>query len=540
LQNNINTKLNILPKVDDPTDPGFGWEYHIPYNFEATPDAEKLNVTLKTLTLDNKVTKMDFNKSLPAVTTTTAGLMTAADKVALDGKAKDDEVVKLTGNQIIDGSKEFKQSIHFENGLASTVYGFDGVTHGEAMTGATTYKFPTLLGVENVDVAYTGYVDSALASKQDTINDLETIREGAALGATAIQSHQDISGKLNVLPKVDDPTDPGFGWEYHIPYRFDVSLDAEKANIDLHTLTLDNKVTKMVFNKQIPGASQTTAGLMTAADKVALESKQDSLTAGKNITITDNVIKANSEFITLSGTSGTLTDEQLAIISDNTDAYISLNSEVFRFSSVVSGRAIIATYSNSSGTNGDVILVNVVGKTWEYKTNQLQPKLTAGDNITIDANNVISASSGSSYSAGNGINITDNTISTKLGRGLKHTDDGEITIKPADTTISVGEFGVRVPYVSTSLDNTSSGLAVKLADNSIEAYNSGTGTKGIRVNTNVIQPKISDIEIIRTNASNGATALSNMNGIKLLALTKAEYEALTTKEANTLYIIKKA
>jgi len=78
-------KLNVLPKVDDPTDPGFGWEYHIPYNFEATPDAEKINVTLKTLTLDNKVTKMNFDKTLPAATTTTAGLMTAADKDKLDG-----------------------------------------------------------------------------------------------------------------------------------------------------------------------------------------------------------------------------------------------------------------------------------------------------------------------------------------------------------------------------------------------------------------------------------------------------------------------
>lgn len=33
-----------------------------------------------------------------------------------------------------------------------------------------------------------------LATKQDTISDLETIREGAALGKTALQEHQDISG----------------------------------------------------------------------------------------------------------------------------------------------------------------------------------------------------------------------------------------------------------------------------------------------------------------------------------------------------------
>lgn len=36
-------------------------------------------------------------------------------------------------------------------------------------------------------------VTAALATKQDTIDDLKTIRSGAALGATALQEHQDIS-----------------------------------------------------------------------------------------------------------------------------------------------------------------------------------------------------------------------------------------------------------------------------------------------------------------------------------------------------------
>lgn len=36
-------------------------------------------------------------------------------------------------------------------------------------------------------------VTTALATKQDVISDLETIRSGAALGATALQEHQDIS-----------------------------------------------------------------------------------------------------------------------------------------------------------------------------------------------------------------------------------------------------------------------------------------------------------------------------------------------------------
>ena len=53
---------------------------------------------------------------------------------------------------------------------------------------------------------------SKIDSKQDTISDLETIREGAALGKTALQKHQDISGlatkeevagKQNIIADLD-------------------------------------------------------------------------------------------------------------------------------------------------------------------------------------------------------------------------------------------------------------------------------------------------------------------------------------------------
>lgn len=42
-------------------------------------------------------------------------------------------------------------------------------------------------------------IDDLNSEKQDVINDLETIRSGAALGATALQEHQDISGKQDTL-----------------------------------------------------------------------------------------------------------------------------------------------------------------------------------------------------------------------------------------------------------------------------------------------------------------------------------------------------
>ena len=42
-------------------------------------------------------------------------------------------------------------------------------------------------------------LNTTLKNKQDKIEDLDTIREGASKGATALQEHQDISGKLDKI-----------------------------------------------------------------------------------------------------------------------------------------------------------------------------------------------------------------------------------------------------------------------------------------------------------------------------------------------------
>ena len=60
--------------------------------------------------------------------------------------------------------------------------------------------------VADGDVHVTTAQKTAWSGKQDAIADLETIRAGAALGATSIQSHQDISGKENSSNKVTATT----------------------------------------------------------------------------------------------------------------------------------------------------------------------------------------------------------------------------------------------------------------------------------------------------------------------------------------------
>jgi len=51
------------------------------------------------------------------------------------------------------------------------------------------------------------------------------------------------------------------------------------------------------------------------------------------------------------------------------------------------------------------------------------------------------------------------------------------------------------------------------------------------------QDVISDLSTIRTNATNGNTALTRMAGLTLWSGTQAQYDAIVTKDSNTLYFI---
>lgn len=51
------------------------------------------------------------------------------------------------------------------------------------------------------------------------------------------------------------------------------------------------------------------------------------------------------------------------------------------------------------------------------------------------------------------------------------------------------------------------------------------------------QDTISDLSAIRSNATNGNIALTNLGGLKLVSLTQAQYDALATKDSSTVYFI---
>ena len=107
-------------------------------------------------------------------------------------------------------------------------------------------------------------------SKQDTISDLDDIREGAELGKTALQEHQDIS-KLATKEEVATKQDK-------ISDLDTIRSGAAKGATALQSYTETDPIY--------------TADKPSIALKSELDGKQDKLTAGDNITIVDNVISA--------------------------------------------------------------------------------------------------------------------------------------------------------------------------------------------------------------------------------------------------------
>lgn len=110
----------------------------------------------------------------------------------------------------------------------------------------------TVKGIQN-NKADKSTVESSLADKQDKIADLETIRSGAAKGATALQSYTET-----------DPTVPA-----HVKAITEANITS--------------------WNAKQPAGDYVTSESVTTS----LATKQDKLTAGTNITIKDNVISAS-------------------------------------------------------------------------------------------------------------------------------------------------------------------------------------------------------------------------------------------------------
>ena len=226
-----------------------------------------------------------------------------ADKPSLlreiDGKVSKVEGKGLSSNDFTDAEK--LKLAGLEN--------YDD-TQVRALIAGKADKATTLAGYGIADAYTKNEVDAAIEGKQDTIPDLDSIREGAALGKTALQEHQDISGlatkeelngkqdklvpgnNITIVGNVISSTGGGGGGGGSV----DLSAYAKKEEVDAALAgkqdtipDLDSIREGAALGKTALQEHQDISGLAT---KEELNGKQDKLVPGNNITIVGNVISS--------------------------------------------------------------------------------------------------------------------------------------------------------------------------------------------------------------------------------------------------------
>ena len=279
-------------------------------------------------------------------------------------------------------------------------------------------------------------------------------------------------------------------------------------------------------------------------EKNTWNGKQNSLTAGTGIDITNDVISVTG------GTGGGISSAQCqTMIEDYCDPKeeviaTALNDLNDRVEDLESGGSsvTIATAITSSSTNDEA----------------------AGALATYNAITAATTGGGATYSAGTNISIdTANTISCTL-RASNGTGNGSLKLAPLQNTNASGVYSVAAGYdtvvsgnysfgagrgIKTNnygeagfgFNNKSNGTSSSLGNNSgntLFSVGNGQGTSPSDLHNAFEIRQNGDIYVNDgTNDVRLQDTILALGGLKFVKLTQSEYDQLATKDANTLYII---
>ena len=354
----------------------------------------------------------------------------------------------------------------------------------------------TLLGSGNMELA----TKEELNAKQDVINDLDSIRSGAALGATALQSvpseyateqwvneqgflkeHQDISNlatKQELATKQDVITDldairsgaaKGATALQEVPDTY--ALKSEIPDIS----TKQDKLVSGSNIKTLNGTSLLGSGNMELATKEELNSKQNILVSGENIkTVNGNsllgsgniVIEASAENVPTLQTTKQGTTSNYIYSSGKNDYY-----------------GVISNISNGITYSTDKASIETYKYYWGSTSTNVYSYCTLNAATTSQAG-LMSASDKSKL---DGIDLSTKQDTLVSGTNIK-TINGTSLLGSGDITIEGGSGNVDLTDYYTKSETNA-----------------------------LVNPKLSQV-----------------------TLTQAEYDALQTKENNVLYIISDA
>ena len=445
----------------------------------------------------------------------------------LGGGGSSVTVVQTTGTSTTDVMSQdaVTTALASKQGTLSAGTGVDITNDVISVTGGggSSVTVVQTTGTSTTDVMSQNAVTTALASKQDTLvsgTNIKSINGNSILGSGNI----DIEGGNNVVELTQA--------QYNAlttkdPDTFYIITDATPAD-------LSNYYTK----SETSGKTELST---------AFAAKQDTLTAGTGIAITSNVISvtgstggkavsggtnisittgetADTINCTLPITAGTNSSEKGIIVGD------SECSSTGKYSIAVGHNAdAIGNYSFAMGSNSSA---------------RGQQSMRFGNSKAANGDHSIALG----YSC-----ETDKTSQVAIGRDLKPINIYEISVGVCNKSVSAsttfGDSGNTLFSVgngtSTSARHnafeirqngdiyiTSGGTDIKLQDNL------GGGGSSINVvqTTGTSTGDVMSQDAVTTALSGKADA-ADLGGLKLQQVTQAQYDAITNKDASTLYVI---
>ena len=172
-----------------------------------------------------------------------------------------------------------------------------------------------------------------------------------------------------------------------------------------------------------------------------------------------------------------------------------------------------------------------------------QDKLTAGSNITIDANNKISATD-TTYTAGTGLDLSgtefsvDTTkIQEKLTAGSNITIDASNEISATDTTYTAGN-GLDLTDTEFSVDSNVVALQTDLPTNTSDLTNDGANGDSVYVEANELATVATTGEysdLLNAPDVNDATLTITQNGVSAGTFTANASSDVTIAVTDTTY-----